>query len=203
MNKTLILLVFLYCISIVACEKDRPEWINTDADSPTQVSAVGFGDTKLDAFASALGELSRKIDSKVESVDRSHEDETSGSTYAKAVTRTVSSISFGKVKVETLSKVFTEEKGSAGDTELTDISQGTYKISLGDSLKSYEIKYFFEMSTTNKDKKFYDYIEAKANNLTFIDLINELKNFGLKMKTYEAEDEYNVLLIYKIGNVNK
>lgn len=195
-----VLLIISVCISIVACDKDRPEWIDSgEIDSPTQISSVGYGDTKLDAVAKALSELSRKIDAKIESIDLSVEDETSGITFAEAATKSASSIWFGKVKVESLIKSFTEERGD----DVLDSHQETVKISLGDSLKSYKLKYFQIQRSTNNEANFQTYIEASGENLNFVSLLNELKEAGLKMETYETDEEYYVLLVYDRENLKK
>ncbi len=194
------LLIILLCAGIVACDKDRPEWIDSgEIDSPTQISAVGFGDSKLDAVAHALGELSRKIDAKVESLDKFIKDETSDTTYAENVTRGMSSIWFGEVKVESLLKNYTRVSGE----EMEDFYQETVKISLGDSLNSYKIKSFRKETSHDNKSELYTYIDASGNNLNFASLLNELKEAGLKMKTYETEKEYYVLLVYDKENLKK
>lgn len=194
------LLIISVCISIVACDKDRPEWIDSGGGAGNEFSAVGVGDTKLDAVATALGELSRRIESEIESIDKSAKDETLKNIFADTATSSVSATWFGKVKVQSMVKSFMQVNES---TEITGFYQETVKINLGDSLNSYELKFFGKEITSENESKINTYMEATGKNLNFASLLNELKEAGLKIRTYETEVEYYVLLIYGRENLKK
>ena len=180
------LLIILVCVSIVACDKDRPEWIDMGANSPTQFSAVGVGYTKLGAVAMALTELSRYYRFKTETLVKILSD-TSGTAFDEFLAHGISPnpppFWFGNVMVEYF------EKGSFSEG---DFFQITSKISIGDSLNSYELKFFEEAYNENK---YSNHIEATGKNLNFASLLHEMKEAGLKMETYEDEEAYYVLLI--------
>ena len=86
---------------------------------------------------------------------------------------------------------------------MTDFTEVTDKISLGDGLNSYEIYLSQKLTSINNESKYYIHMEVKENNLNFVDLLNELKKAGIKMKTYETEKMYFVLLIYGRENLNR
>ena len=76
-------------------------------------------------------------------------------------------------------------------------------ISLGDRLNGFKIKSFQEDTETNNKAEFRIYIEVSGKNLNFASLLNELEEAEVKIKTYETEKEYYVLLIYDIENLKK
>ena len=100
------LLIILLCISHVALAQDEPEWIDTGADSPTEISAVGYGETKLDAVASALGELSRNVEYHIETTF------TDG--IALSMSYATSNTWFGKVNVQSVFIDSTQLSGGYG-----------------------------------------------------------------------------------------
>ncbi|TFB10355.1 hypothetical protein E3V55_06040 [Candidatus Marinimicrobia bacterium MT.SAG.3] len=209
--KRITILLLLVMFVVAGCGESspkptssRPDWIDTGADSPTQISAVGVGDTKLDAVASALGELSRIIEAKVANIDSSVKDETSDTTYAVAVSKIDPSISFGKVKVQSnFNGMIKRIIGTDGEEETESYQQTVIVISLGDSLNSFKIKFFKKETETNNKAQLTTYIEASGENLNFASLLNELEAAEVKIKTYETEKEYYVLLIYDIENLKK
>ena len=218
--KRITILLLLVMFVVVGCGESspkptssRPDWIDTGADSSTQISAVGIGGTKLDAVASALGELSGKIEAKVANIDSSgpsiHEitkfyTETSGQEVMVSKKEGQSSISFGKVKVQSNFKGMIERIiGTDGEEETSSFQQTVIVISLGDSLNSFKIKFFKKETETNNKAQLTTYIEASGENLNFASLLNELVEAEVKIKTYETEKEYYVLLIYDIENLKK
>ena len=128
--KRITILLLLVMFVVVGCGESspkptssRPDWIDTGADSSTQISAVGIGGTKLDAVASALGELSGKIEAKVAHIDSSGPSipeltkfytETSGQEVMESSKNGQSSISFGKVKGQSNFKSITRQVGLEG-----------------------------------------------------------------------------------------
>ena len=217
--KRITILLLLVMFVVAGCGESspkptssRPDWIDTGADSSTQISAVGIGGTKLDAVASALGELSGKIEAKVANIDSSgpsiHEltkfyTETSGQEVMESSKNGQSSISFGKVKVQSNFQSYTRIVGMDGEEETYSYQKTVIVISLGDSLNGFKIKFYKKDTETNNKAQLTTYIEASGENLNFASLLNELVEAEVKIKTYETEKEYYVLLIYDIENLKK
>ena len=217
--KRITILLLLVMFVVVGCGESspkptssRPDWIDTGADSSTQISAVGIGGTKLDAVASALGELSRKIEAKVANIDSSGPSineitkfytETSGQEVMVSKKEGQSSISFGKVKVQSNFQSYTRIVGMDGEEETSSYQKTVIVIILGDSLNGFKIKSFQEETETNNKAEFRIYIEVSGKNLNFASLLNELEEAEVKIKTYETEKEYYVLLIYDVENLKK
>ena len=194
--KRITILLLLVMFVVVGCGESspkptssRPEWIDLGANSPNQVSAVGVGYTKLGAVAMALTELSRDYRFKTENLVKILSD-TSGTAFDELLADSdppnPPPFWVGNVKVEYF------EKGSFSEG---DFYQITSKISIGDSLSSYELKVFEEGYNENK---YSNHIEATGKNLNFASLLHEMKEAGLKMETYEDEEAYYVLLIMVI-----
>ncbi len=188
---TLLCAILLGLAPAIAQDKpDLPDWIMHPPDSPTGIRGFGSGDTKLDAIAVALGELSAKIDT-VESSTIMYND--------SLITKASSSTRFGKVRVWWITKDFTVES----DGSDSDFSQRICKVNLGDSLNYYQIKSFEEMSSINGEDRSETYIEATGKNLRFKNLLDELKTAGVEIKTFETEDIYWVLMVYGRENLKK
>ena len=167
-----------------------PEWWNKLPSVKGKIASVGMGETKVDAVVDAIVELALTIKSEENIAIKDSTDAKS-----RESSRSFSDERIGNVRVDVIDKKFSEY---TGDT--TKILSGLFtrssRITLlkgGDSL---QIKSYSAEERSDSSTRRHVYLSIADENLSFNDLIRELRHAGIKMKTYETEEEYYILFLY-------
>jgi hypothetical protein len=165
--------------------KAAPDWVARGSHKEGDaLYAVGQGMSRVDALASALGELAKE--SRIQIAN----DQTPYPAPSQTVLST-SSVRFGGVAVSSLGKAFTDhdrQQVSESVTVETKTASGSFMI------KTY-------LSATNTAKNPLSDEESSLQvfgaNMRFSDLLAELARAGVRMKVYEDSDGTFVGLSYK------
>lgn len=184
-------LIICFFIISPGFAQDLPGWVLKGADSEIAISAVAEAPTKIEALIKALGELSIKVDSRADDQITTLRLDEDG--QSRSLSNSQSNSQFGNIKVESLQKMFVITDDS--EKELESYFLENYKISAGDSLKSYEIKYFFEEMSSGGPFENSSYMEVAGKNFSFNDLLGGVRTAGLHISIHEADEHYYLMLV--------
>lgn len=189
-------LLVLMLMNQVCSGQKIPEWIMGRPEVPGEISTVASGEFKLDALVKALGDLALQNDAKVESLI----NEYSGAEIAgtRDVNKSQASMKIGDIEIKWNSKQFLETSDQGGES-LT-FSQDWCQINLQKDSSNYTIKYFNEITTEEEKENSSHSLHTVGENLSFKDLLGELKTAGVQMKSYEDTDAYYILLFCSLGH---
>ena len=165
--------------------QEMPDWIMNRPDVSGEISIVADGEFKLDALVKALGELAMLNDLKVKAFTTEFSD----------VSESNATLKIGGIEIKATYKKLVEISDQGVET--LSYALDWCQITLQKDTSGYIIKYFNETTVEEKKKHRSHSLEALGENVSFNDLMRELKDSGIRMKTYEAEEAYYILVIYQ------
>lgn len=179
--------VFIFMIVPFGCIKekteraDMPKWFLNIPEYPNAYVAVGSGDGRAESLCNALSELSSNIETVVSSM--------MGKSGTPKVYKNDTGIHFGKVSVQSVSKIFLLENGSEEHFSL--VSTANFV----DEIKTYKISAFYEETKNNGVTTSRTHFTVTCENSDLGDVIGELKRSGIEIETYAGKKSYYMKLV--------
>ena len=194
MKKQLIMLLItllLLMYSNAYAQIDQiPDWFISPPSDNENIYAVGEGSSIGIALMFALGELSGKLDSKVDAITKTFVDEKAIDNKNNSQ-KVITSNRFNNVKIMQMIKDFAENDYS----EYQIVAKMNYEV----GEKTLEIRGFIKESgkTDDADKNIEYEFSDKAVDCDINDVIKDLENYGLALTIFSS-DKFYVMIAYPI-----
>ena len=191
------------CVFPDAPSSTAPDWI-CGAPQKGNITAVGIGQTKIEAISNALSSLSRQRESSVASSQKKFIDSEDASNddhipvmRNEELLRSISKTYFGKIEVLTMQKSFTFSIENASENDFEKSASLTTRILLKNGKCNFEVKLHREWDKLNIVEK---YISVTEKGCTLKDFTKELERAGVKIYSSIISPESNIYLMLGVNS---
>ena len=175
-----------------------PDWVDNPPVSEDTLAAVGTASSLAEALGYSLGELAGLVTaSTLETLSKSYTMVTFAGVeepHSEEISRHLTSYSFGHVTVKSMTKRMSESvKSDDSLAVLTDFFQYVTQIDYEQEGNSHTVKIFAQESGVGEESEMSHYLSIEDNGITTHDVINYLRDLGVKIEIARDEEHHYVL----------
>lgn len=162
-------------------EQDYPDWfVYPQTDTEEYLYSVFDAPTFSGALIKSLSSLAMKIESKVDGLTNSYEDDENGDAKYSYTSQTVSTQTFGLIKVSTMQKLYQEEISRDDGTQISSSFNWVSKLSYSvEEEGSLVIEFYVNETEMEEDTETAKSVKVAEDRITIADLVSYMKSSGL------------------------